>query len=35
MNKLHTGSGNLLRRVEQIKTLGARTNKSLPGSFLE
>lgn len=35
MNKLHTGSGNLLRRVEKIKELGAKTTKSLPGNLLE
>ncbi len=30
MNKLQTGSGNLIRRVEQLKTLGAKANKELP-----
>jgi DNA recombination protein RmuC len=30
MNKLHTGNGNLVSRVENIKKLGAKTNKELP-----
>jgi DNA recombination protein RmuC len=34
MGKLSTGSGNLIRQVEQLKGLGARTNKSLPQSLL-
>lgn len=34
MNKLHTGSGNLVRRVENIKKLGAKTTKSLPENML-
>ena len=35
VNKLHTGSGNLVRRVENIKKLGAKASKELPGNFLE
>lgn len=35
MNKLHTGSGNLVRRAENIKILGAKTTKELPGKMLE
>ena len=35
MNKLHSGSGNLIRRAENIKKLGAKTSKELPGSLLE
>jgi len=35
LNKLKTGKGNLIRRVEMIKQLGARANKSLPESALE
>src|SRR6056297_3611320 len=35
MNKLHTGSGNLMRRVEKIKKLGAKTTKSLPKNMLD
>ncbi len=34
MKKLHTGSGNLLKRAENIKKLGAKTTKSLPPSIL-
>ena len=30
MKKLHTGNGNLLRRAEKLKKLGAKANKSLP-----
>ncbi len=35
MNKLSTGKGNLLRRVENIRTLGAKTSKEIPRSLLE
>ena len=35
MNKLHTGSGNLVRRAENIRKLGAKTTKILPGNILE
>ncbi len=35
MLKLQSGSGNLLRRVENIKKLGAKTTKSLPENRLE
>ena len=35
MNKLHVGSGNLVRRAENIKILGAKTTKELPGKMLE
>ncbi len=31
MNKLHTGKGNLLSRVEKLKKLGAKAKKQLPG----
>jgi len=31
MNKLNTGSGNLVSRVENLKKLGAKTTKELPG----
>jgi len=34
MNKLVDGSGNLIRRAEKIKKLGAKTSKSLPQSIL-
>jgi DNA recombination protein RmuC len=35
MNKLHTGSGNLISRVESIKKLGAKTAKELPKMMLD
>lgn len=35
MNKLKTGNGNLIRQVEQLKTMGGRTSKVLPPSLLE
>jgi len=35
MNKLSEGKGNLVRRVEILKTLGAKTQKSLPEKILE
>ena len=35
MNKLYTGSGNLVRRAENIKKLGAKTTKELPADLLE
>lgn len=34
-NKLSSGRGNLIITAEKIKTLGARTNKSLPDDILE
>ena len=34
-NKLCEGRGNLISRAEQIKLLGARASKSLPGDWLE
>tara|TARA_Y100001980_G_C14524480_1_gene299936 strand:+ start:95 stop:1486 length:1392 start_codon:yes stop_codon:yes gene_type:complete len=33
--KLVSGRGNLIKRAEEMKTLGAKTNKSLPDSLLE
>ena len=30
MNKVSTGSGNIVRRIQKIKELGAKTTKSLP-----
>ncbi len=33
MNKLSDGKGNLIRRVEKIKELGAKTKKKLPDQF--
>lgn len=35
VNKLHTGSGNLVRRAENIKKLGAKATKELPRNMLE
>lgn len=35
VNKLKTGSGNLVGRVEKLKVLGAKTTKNLPASFNE
>lgn len=35
MKKLHTGPGNLIKRVEDLKKLGAKATKSLPPSLLE
>lgn len=35
MNKLQTGNGNLIRRAEKIKALGAKTSKDIPANLLE
>ncbi|MCX6251526.1 MAG: DNA recombination protein RmuC [Bacteroidetes bacterium] len=35
MNKLTTGKGNLIRRAEKIKALGAKVGKDIPKSILE
>ena len=35
MNKLSSGSGNLVKRVEDLKKLGAKSTKDLPPSILE
>ena len=35
LNKLSTGKGNLIRRVEAIKTLGAKAGKEIPKSLLD
>ncbi len=35
MKKLHTGRGNLVRSVEEIKKLGARAKKDLPENVVE
>ena len=34
-NKLITGNGNLVRSVEKIKALGAKTNKSISQDLLD
>lgn len=35
MNKLHEGKGNLINRVENLKLMGAKTQKSLPESIIK
>jgi len=35
INKLHKGSGNLVRRVQEIEKLGAKTTKQIPSKFIE
>ncbi len=35
MNKLSEGKGNLIRRVENLKKLGAKTQKSIPKAMVE
>jgi DNA recombination protein RmuC len=35
MGKLRDGKGNLLRRTQALKALGAKTNKSIPQSLLD
>lgn len=35
MNKLSSGRGNLVRQADQMRVLGARTNKSLPVDLAE
>ncbi len=35
MNKLQVGSGNLIRRAENIRKLGAKTSKELPKKMLQ
>ncbi len=35
MNQLARGSGNVLRQVEHLKMLGAKTNRSMPGHLLD
>ncbi len=35
MNKLSTGTGNLVRKAEQIKSLGAKASKQLPQNLLD
>jgi DNA recombination protein RmuC len=34
MNKLTEGKGNLVKKVEQLKNLGARTTKSLDNNLV-
>lgn len=35
VNKLHIGNGNLVRRIEKIKQLGANTTKQLPEKYIQ
>ena len=35
INKLNSGSGNVIKRVENLKELGVKTEKSIPAKFLE
>lgn len=35
MKKLHDGTGNLVRRAEKMKELGAKTTKQLPAALIE
>jgi DNA recombination protein RmuC len=35
MNKLHTGKGNLISRIESLRTLGATPGKTLPQELLD
>lgn len=35
MNKLHQGSGNLVKRSEDLKKLGAKANKTLPAALVD
>ncbi len=35
MNKLSSGSGNLVRQSEQLKEMGAKATKQLPGTLLD
>lgn len=35
LKRLSTGKGNLVRQTEQIKALGAKTNKGIPDNLLE
>ncbi len=35
LNKLHVGAGNLVRRAENMRKLGAKATKELPGKLLE
>ncbi|MGH8107756.1 MAG: DNA recombination protein RmuC [Arenimonas sp.] len=35
LKRLSSGKGNLVRQTEQIKALGAKTNKAIPNNFIE
>lgn len=35
LNKLSSGSGNIIKRVENLKAMGAKASKSIPEKFIE
>ena len=35
MNKLTTGNGNIIKKIENLKKLGAKTKKELPQKILD
>jgi DNA recombination protein RmuC len=35
MKKLSSGSGNVIRKIEQLKTLGAKANKQIGDKYIE
>ena len=35
MSKLGTGNGNIIKKVEELKRLGAKTTKDIPQDLLE
>jgi DNA recombination protein RmuC len=35
MRKLSSGPGNVVRKIEVLKTLGAKANKQIDGKYLE
>lgn len=35
MNKLVVGRGNIIKKVENLKKLGAKTKKTLPSKLLD
>ena len=35
MNKLSVGNGNIIKKVEELKKLGAKTSKDIPQDLIE
>jgi DNA recombination protein RmuC len=35
MNKLCTGTGNIVKRIEELKKLGAKAEKTLPQALID
>ena len=35
MNKLTSGNGNILKKIENLKKLGAKTKKQLPQNIID